>query len=219
MVIHLAITLDVPLRDRNAWLTSAGFAPLYTERNLAEPALDQVRGVLDHILSAHDPFPAYVVDRRWDLMMTNQSAMALTALVVDPEDAAIFGGNVARLSLHPNGLRRHLVNWNQFGAALLHRLEREVADRPADTELDALLAEVRSYPGITELPARPDLPTSQDLLVPLHLRTPDHDLRLFTTIATIGAPYDITLEELRLETLLPADPETEAALRQLTVDR
>lgn len=219
MVIHLAIALDVPLRDRNAWLSSAGFAPLYAERNLAEPALDQVRGVLDRIISAHDPFPAYVVDRRWDLMMTNQSAMALTALAVDPEDAAIFGGNVARLSLHPNGLRRHLVNWDQFGSALLHRLEREVNDRPSDSELEDLLSEIRGYPGISELPARPELPTGQDLLVPLHLRTPDHDLRLFTTIATIGAPYDITLEELRLETLLPADPETESALRQLAGDR
>ena len=215
MVIHLAITLDVPLRDRNAWLASAGFAPLYTERNLAEPALDQVRGVLEHILAAHDPFPAYVVDRRWDLIMTNQSAMALTALAVEPDLAADLGGNVARLSLHPNGLRRRIVNWDQFGAALLHRLEREVNDRPSDPELAALLVEVREYPGIADLAARPELPSSQDLLVPLHLRTPNHDLRLFTTIATIGAPYDITLEELRLETLLPADPETEAALRQL----
>jgi len=218
MVIHLAAILDVPLRDRNAWLTAAGFAPLYTERGLAEPALNQVRGVLEHILTAHDPFPAYVLDRRWDVVLTNRSAMTLTSLLIGPENAAAFGGNVARLCMHPDGLRRHLVNWDQFGAAVLHRLEREIVERPTDEALAALLAEVLDYPGIADLPGRPELPSSQDLLVPLHLNTSDFELRLFTTIATIGAPYDITLEELRLETLLPADPDTEEALRRLAAD-
>jgi len=216
MVTHLGAVLDVPLRDRNALLSAAGFAAVYPERGLDEPAMAQIQHILELILAAHDPFPAYVIDRVWNLVLTNKSAGALVSRIIDPAEAALFGGNLLRLSFHPRGLRRHLVNWDEAAAALLGRLERETAERPADTVLAELLDEIRAYPGVAELPDRPEMPTGADLLVPLHLDLDDGNLRLFTTIATIGAPYDITLEELRLETLLPADAESEATLRLLS---
>lgn len=217
MIIHLATVLDVPLRERNVWLNAAGFAAVYSERDLDEPALDQVRHVLELLLEAHRPFPAYVIDRSWNLVMTNPPASALTALLVSPEDAPLFGGNIMRLFMHPAGLRTYVVNWEASSAALLHRCERELAERPGDEPLTALLEEVRAYPGVSELRERAALPSGADLLVSLHLRTPAGELRLLTTIATIGAPFDVTLEELRLETLLPADAATEEALRKLVV--
>ena len=215
MVIHLGTILDVPLRDRNAWLAAAGYAAVYTEQGLDEPAMDQVRHVLEVLLNAHQPFPAYVVDRAWNLVMTNPPATALTAMIVPPDKAALFEGNIMRLFMHPAGIREHVVNWESAAAALMRRLERELAERPGDTALTSLLEEVRAYPGVDQLPNRPELPSGSDLLVPLHVRTPVGEMRLLTTIATIGAPFDVTLEELRLETLLPANPETEAILRSL----
>ncbi|CAN5815414.1 helix-turn-helix transcriptional regulator [soil metagenome] len=216
MIIHLATELDVPLRDRNPWLKAAGYADLYTEHGLDEPAMEQIRHILQTLLDAHQPFPAYVVDRAWNLVITNPSAAALTGMLVPPEKAPLFAGNILRLFMHPDGLRQHIDNWKDAATSLMHRFERELSERPGDLTMLDLLEEVRQYPGLDELPQRPALPTSADLLVPIHLRTPLGNMRLLTTIATIGAPYDITLEELRLETLLPADPATEIILRHLT---
>ncbi|MEN8237693.1 MAG: helix-turn-helix transcriptional regulator [Actinomycetota bacterium] len=218
MIIHLATQLDVPLRERNVWLRAAGYADAYTEHDLDESAMDQVRHVLEMLLKAHQPFPAYVVDRAWNLVIANQSAQTLMSMFVTADTAALFQGNVLRLFMHPDGLRQHIVNWKSAAAMLLHRFERELADRPDDVILAELLEEVRSFPGVGDLPDRPETPTGADLLVMIHLRTPAAELRFLTTIATIGAPFDVTLEELRLETLLPADAATEATLRSLAGD-
>ncbi len=164
MVVHLATALQAPLRDRNAWLIAAGFAPVYSEEGLDEPAMEQIRHMLELILAAHEPFPAYVIDRAWNLVLTNQAAGALTTRLVAPGAAALFGGNVMRLSLHPEGLRRHLVNWEQAASALLDRLQRETAERPTDGSLAALLDEVngqqmgRSLPSSTRSAPTPTSP-------------------------------------------------------------
>ena len=214
MIIHLATVLDVPLRDRNTWLHAAGYAAVYSQHGLEEPAMDQVRHALELILEAHAPFPAYVVDRAWTLVMINQPAAALTSMMVSPEDAPLFGGNIMRLLLHPKGVREFVVNWESAAASLLRRLEREVAERPGDKVLVDLLSEVTAYPDVSGLLSRAEVPTGADLLVPLHMDTPMGEMRFLTTIATIGAPFDVTLEELRLETLLPADAATETLLRK-----
>jgi hypothetical protein len=213
MVIHLGTVLDMPLRDRNSLLLSAGFAPAYTERHLDEPELDQVRHVLDTLLAAYDPYPAYAIDRSWDLVMANGSAMALMGHLVDADAPSEVVANVMRAGLHPLGVRRRISNWDEFATTLVHRLQREVAHNPHDETLAALLAEARAYPGVADLFERPLLLTGGELVVPVRVRVDGTDLELFTTIATIGAPYDVTLEELRLETLLPADAETEVWLR------
>lgn len=214
MVIHLGMTLDLALRDINGLLTAAGFAEAYPETGLDDPDLDQVRSVLETLLAAHEPYPAYVIDRHWDLVLTNTTGSLLTG--VGGEGPVGSGANLVRLALAPGGLRDHILNWEAAATVLLHRLEREVIHRPEDRDLMELLAEVRGYPGVADLPTRPTVPDGSELVVPLELRTPLGDLRLITTIATIGAAYDVTLEELRLETLLPADAASEALLRSLS---
>lgn len=216
MVVHLARALDVPLRERNALLMAAGFAPIYSEHGLDSGDLDQIRHVLEVIVDAQDPFPAYVVDRSWTVVLSNEAARRLTSRLVAPNSVAVAGGvNVARLLFHPDGARPHVANWEEVAVALLARLERELAGRPRDEALKGLYDELSAYPGVPGLSRRPGLPDAADLLVPLQIRARGLDLHLFTTIATIGAPHDITLEELRLEMLLPADPDSEAALGRL----
>ncbi len=148
-----------------------------------------------------------------NLVLANPAAMLLTALV-DPDTPAEIAGNILRMTLHPAGIKPFVVDWERLATALLHRLEREVAHRPHDERLVAVMDEVTGYPGIAELPGRAVLPDGNDLLVPVHVRLDGVDLRFFTAIATIGAPFDVTLEELRIETLLPADADTEAVLRE-----
>ncbi len=215
MVIHLAIVLDVPLRERNAMLTAAGYAPIYTETAFDAPAMAQVRHVLDFLLGAHEPFPAFVVDRRWNVVRANDAARRLTATLIDPE--AMPSGrelNVMRLSLHPEGMRRFTVNWVEAATLIMDRLRREAAERPTDAALQALVTEAESYEGVAELPRR-IAPTGSDLLLPVHYRVGDVELRMFGTIATLGASYDVTVEELRFETFFPADEQSEAVLRSM----
>lgn len=214
MVVHLGTTMDLGLRDINGLLDAAGFAPVYPETALDEPALDDVRSVLEALLAAHEPFPAYIIDRHWNLVMTNSTGGILTS-AISGADGFDTGSNMLRLSLHPDGIRPHIVNWEAAATVTLHRLEREVAHRPGDRVLADLLAEVRTYPGIADLPARASLPDGTDLVIPVHLRSPLGDLRFITTIATIGAAHDVTLEELRLEALLPADGPTREALERI----
>lgn len=214
MVIHLAIALDVPLRERNTMLMAAGYSPEYRETALGEPALDQVRGILEAVLRSHEPFPAIVVDRRWDVVLANQAAMSFTASMVDPGSAVVTEGmNAIKVILHPEGVRSFIINWPQVAAAALRRLDHEIAARPTDGVLQRLRAEILEYPGVADLRNTPQHPSAGDLLVPFHYRVGDIDLRLFSTIATIGEAHDITLEELRLESFFAADAETEKLLR------
>ena len=213
-VIHLAIALDVPLRERNKMLAAAGYSTEYPETSLTEPALDQVRGTLETVLQAHEPFPAIVVDRGWDIVLANEAALRFTTAMLDPASPAVTAGmNAIRLILHPAGVREFIVNWDQVATAALRRLDHEIATRPTDDVLQRLLAEVHSYPDVAALRAEPVLPAAEDLLVPFHYRIGTADLKLFSTIATIGEAHDVTLEELRLETFFAADSATEDLLR------
>jgi transcriptional regulator with XRE-family HTH domain len=214
MVIHLAIALEVPLRERNVMLTSAGYSPEYRETSLTEPALDQVRGILETVLSSHEPFPAIVVDRAWDVVLANESAMRFTSSMVNPTSAVVTEGmNAIKLILHPEGVRNHIVNWHEVAAAALHRIDQEIGARPTDTVLQELREEVLDYPDVASLRSAPRRPAASDLMVPFHYRIGEIELRLFSTIATIGDAHDITLEELRIESFFAADAATEELLR------
>lgn len=213
MVVHLGLVLDVPLRERNAMLIAAGFAPVYPERSIDDPDLAGVRHALELMLGAHNPFPAYIVDRRWNLLLANESAGLLIAAL--PEAAQGLATNLARLTLHPDGLRQVATNWPEVAAAVMVRLERELDELPADSGLAELLDEVREFPGLPDERSKSRIPSAHELLVPLRVSLGGQALSFFTTIATLMAPTDITLEELRLETLLPADEATEAVLRSL----
>lgn len=214
MVIHLAIALEVPLRERNAMLAAAGYAPEYPETQLAAPALDQVRGILATVLRSHEPFPAIVVDRGWDVVLANEAALRFTTAMIDPSSpVAAEGMNAVKLILHPEGVKDFIVNWAEVATAALRRLDHELATRPTDAVLRALRDELLTYPDVAELKAHPVHPAASDLLVPFHYRIGAVELRLFSTIATIGEAHDITLEELRLETFFAADAQTEELLR------
>lgn len=213
MVLHLGRTLELALRDQNALLAAAGFSPEYAERGLDDPDLDEVRHTLEAMLAAHGHIPAYVIDRGWDLVMANTASLGLAGLAgVDPP--LEVAGNVMRTCFHPDGIRSRVVDWERFATALLHRLEREIVERPFDDRLADLLVEARGYPGVADLPARPALPTGNDLTLAMQVETDRGVLRFLSVIATIGEPFDVTLEELRIETLLPADRFTEDALRE-----
>lgn len=215
MVIHLAAALDVPLRQRNDLLDSAGFAPAYRERGPDDAQLMQIRAVLERLLVAHEPFPAYIVDRLWNLVAANSVAFRVISLAMPAGRDAALGGNVMRLMLHPDGARAAVRNWGDVAAVLVRRLAREVAERPGDAPLAELLVEARDYAIAAGVELDEAEPSADELLVPVVLATDEGVLELFTTIATIGGASDVTLEELRIETLLPATEASEELLRRI----
>jgi len=213
MVLRLAERLDVPLRERNALLVAAGYAPMYRERPLSDPALAAAREAVQLILKSHEPFPALAVDRHWNLLAHNAVVPHLLAGV----DAALMQPpvNVLRLSLHPQGLAPQIVNLGQWRHHLFERLRQQI-QATGDTTLQALEQELRGYP----VPAGADSTRLEGevlgIAVPLRFRTPGGVLNLISTTTIFGTPVDVTLQELALETFFPADAATAAALRRLS---
>jgi len=204
MILHLAEHLDVPLRDRNALLLAGGFAPAYPERGLAEPELHAVKNALKRVLDGHEPYPAAVVNRWWELVDAN-AGIALFTGDVRPEllEPPV---NVLRLSLHPDGMAPRIANLPEWRAHLLARLHRQ-AEATGDPRLFSLYSELEAYPGGEAQP-----PTPTDVVVPLRYRTPQADLSFLSITAVIGTPMDVTVEELAIESFYPADPQTAKAL-------
>jgi len=204
MILHLAEHLDVPLRDRNALLLAGGFAPAYPERGLAEPELQAVRNALKRVLGGHEPYPAAVVNRWWELVDAN-AGIALFTGGASPEllEPPV---NVLRLSLHPDGMAPRIANLPEWRAHLLARLRRQ-AEATGDPRLVTLYTELEAYPGGL---AQPPEPT--DVVVPLRYRTPRAELSFLSITAVIGTPMDVTVEELAIESFYPADDQTAAAL-------
>ena len=213
MVIQLAEALDVPLRDRNALLQAAGFAPIYRETALDAPEMAHMKSVLQFILERHEPYGAVVLDRYWNILMSNRGMERFYPFIVDPA-AGGTPANIMRLTFHPKGFRPHIANWADVAAPLLQRLQREAAASWADTGSSDLLREMLSYPGVQQDWANADAERSS-LLLPVHLKKGDVEARLFTSIATLGTAQDITLHELRIETFFPADPATETLIRKM----
>src|SRR5947208_1187168 len=211
LVLHLAEHLEVPLRERNSLLMAAGYAPVYHETPLDADHMTPVRDALDKLLAGHEPFPAVVVNRRWDLVTTNRPAMALLTDGVAPELLAP-PANALRVSLHPDGLAPRIVNLEEWSSHLLMRVQREIAVT-GDATLTALREELLGYPGVVEAPSSPADPREL-LFVPLVLRGADGDeLRFFSTLASFGTALDITMAELSIESFFPADGATASALR------
>jgi len=208
MILHLAEHLDVPLRDRNALLLAGGFAPAYPERGLAEPELHAVKNALKRVLDGHEPYPAAVVNRWWELVDAN-AGIALFTGDVRPEllEPPV---NVLRLSLHPDGMAPRIANLPEWRAHLLARLHRQ-AEATGDPRLFSLYSELEAYPGGQGDQAQPPLPTT-DVVVPLRYRTAQAELSFLSITAVIGTPMDVTVEELAIESFYPADPQTAKAL-------
>jgi transcriptional regulator with XRE-family HTH domain len=204
-VVRLAETLEVPLRERNALLLAAGYAPVYPRRPLDSEEMAPAREAIDRFLSAHEPYPALVVDRSHDIIAANRALAKLTAgcapHLLEPP------ANAIRIALHPQGMAPRTLNLPEWSAHLLARLRREAAIT-ADPKLESLRAEVERYPGVeTDEHATADR-IGADLLVPLRLRDGDGELAFISTIATFGTAVDITLAELAIEAFYPADAHT-----------
>lgn len=215
MVLRLAAVLDVPLRDQNLMLTTAGFAALYSEGDLGAADMAPVRQALDFILQQQEPYPALVVDRHWNLRLQNAAAAQLIGEFVDleglpPELWRDRELNMMRLMFHPAGLRPWVANWAETASHLIQRLHREaLADAQAEQSRQ-LLAELLHDEHLPQRWRLPDWQAHPVPLLTLHLRKGKLDLRLFSTIATLGTAHDITLQELRIECLFPADAATRA---------
>jgi transcriptional regulator with XRE-family HTH domain len=209
MVLHLAELLDVPLRERNALLIAAGFAPMFKERALSDPALQPAREAVELVLKGHEPYPAVAVDRHWSLIAANNAAHSfLVGIAPELLEPPV---NVLRVSLHPDGLAPRIVNLGEWREHLLSRLRRQI-DVSGDAALAELLKELSAYPA----PAHAAEPAASHVpfAVPFRLATDAGVLSFISTITVFGTPVDVTLSELALESFFPADPATAAALRQ-----
>ena len=211
MVLRLAEELEVPLRERNALLLAAGYAPAYQARSLEAPEMESIRGAIDRFLRAHEPYPAIVIDRYHDLLASNDAAQLLLEGVA-PE-LLEPPANALRIALHPDGMARRTMNLAEWSAHLLARLHRE-AQLTSDPSLDALHEELAGYPGVVVQAPRAEL-GSHDIVLPLRLRDGDgeRELTFFSTLSTFGTAVDITLSELAIEAFYPANADT--ALRLL----
>ncbi|WAI81743.1 MULTISPECIES: helix-turn-helix domain-containing protein [Achromobacter] len=211
MVLKLGIVLDIPLRERNVMLLAAGYAPAYRERRLSDPELAAVKQALDFMLAQQAPYPALVVDRLWNLVMANApAAMMMRWLLEMPNGAPLpsEGVNVLKLMLDPNGVRKHLQNWEDVCADLLHWIQREAMSDGLGSEAANLLDELTALPGISETTRVANLDARALPFLPMQIRKDGVALNLFTSIATMGTPHDVTVHELRIESFFPADEAT-----------
>jgi transcriptional regulator with XRE-family HTH domain len=212
MVLRLAERLQVPLRERNALLVAAGYAPMYRERPLDDPALAAARQAVDLILKGHEPYPALAVDRHWNLVAAN----AMVPHLLAGADPALLQPpvNVLRLSLHPQGVAPRIVNLGQWRHHLFERLRQQI-QATGDPVLQALEQELRGYPVPAEAEATRLAGEVLGVAMPLQIRTPAGVLAFISTVTVFGTPVDVTLQELALETFFPADRPTADALREL----
>jgi transcriptional regulator with XRE-family HTH domain len=201
-LLVLAESLEIPLRDRNRLLEAGGYAHVYRQTPLAADEMTHVRGVLQFILDRHAPYGAVVLDRYSTVLMANTASSQLLAAVVDPS-LLTAQPNLLRLVFHPLGARRYIVNWDDVARHLLGRAERELSSVSGDEP-------AASWPQRSTTPV-----AAADLLLPVHIRKDRLELRLFSTIMTLGTPTDVTLQELRIESFFPADESSELVWRHV----
>ncbi|QNK00253.1 helix-turn-helix domain-containing protein [Dyella telluris] len=209
MILRLCEYLDIPLRERNQLLVAAGFAAVYRERTMADPALSTVLGSIRLLLKGLEPYPALAVDRHWNLVESNQATQRLLAGLAPRWLTPPI--NVLRVSLHPEGLAPHIRNLPVWRAHLLDRLRRQI-DATHDQELVSLYQELRSYPG--DDPSTHDF-VAGEVAIPMELALGDRVLSMLSTTTVFGTPMDVTLAELALEAFVPADEATVRALRDM----
>lgn len=212
MALHLSELLDMPLRERNRLLHAAGFAPAYRESRLDAPQLAEARHALDLLLRQQEPFPAVVVDAAWNVQLANAAARRMVGFLLgsglDPAQPL----NMMKLPLHPKAARGYILHWPEVASALLHRLQREAMDSPAAA---SVLAEVRTYPDVDALWRKVDWDSEPRPLLGFGIQKDGLRLDMITMIATFGTPQDVTLQDMRIESFLPANPASEQLLREL----
>jgi transcriptional regulator with XRE-family HTH domain len=216
MVLLLAEVLDVPPRARNDLLAAAGYAPIYRESNLDAPEMAQFRRALDFMLRQQEPYPAIVLDRYWNVLLGNEGTTRFLSIFLDADSLAALGpANAMRLICHPKGLRPSIINWEVTAAVLIQWLHRDLL-RSADAGTQLLLDELLAYPDMPHNWRTLDLDAPAAPFLTIEMHKADVHLKFFTTMTTLGTPYDITLHELRIENYFPADEATDAILRRLS---
>jgi transcriptional regulator with XRE-family HTH domain len=217
MVLLLARVLDVPLRERNRLLQAAGFADAYRESALDAPQLATVSRALEAILAQHRPFPAVVLDRRWNIVRANDCAERFFAFLLAGQTPPA-PPNVLRLIFHPQGLRPHVANWEEVAASLIQRVHREAVGHRIDDDVRAIVAEVLSYPGVPASWRQPELAIDLLPIVPVRFARDGQRFSYFSTVTTLGTPIDVTAQETRIECFFPVDDETRDAARAFAGD-
>lgn len=215
MVLVLASALELELRDRNVLLGAAGYAPLYRASPLEAAGMAPLKRAVDLILRQQEPYGAVVVDRLWNVLQWNDGARRLFGMLLPtmPTDPRVLG-NVMHALYAPEGLRPVILNWEVVAAFSMERLHREIALHPDDGERLALRDALLSYPGVPERFRHADLVAHVEPFLPLHVRHGAQELRLLTTLTSLGTPLDVTAQELVIESYFPADAATDALLRQ-----
>ncbi len=212
MILQLSETLDVPLRDRNVWLTAAGFAPIFSTRNLDDPQMGQIMNAVRMMLTAHEPFPAIALDRAWNVRMSNRPFELLGAMLGDDIWERIGGDqpNLMRLFFHPLGIRPFVTNWSAVGPLVWRRALRE-AESLGGAEMRQVLDELAPLQDAHLLWSAGDIALAP--VMPFDMQVGTLRMSMFAVVATLGTAQDVTADELRIETLFPADSETEALFR------
>ncbi len=211
MVFALSEAMDIPLRNRNELMLAAGFAPTYRERALDDPALLSVKSAVDRIITTHDPYPAIVFDWRHDVLAANAGAMRLQMFlfdVADPDNLPSIASNVLRGLLHPDGYRNYIANWDHVAATMLRRLRAEVLAAGSPRDGIKLLDELSGYDGVpTTWRQCPDLDWQEPMLA-IEIAKNGQTIGLFSTLTSLGAPFEVTLQETRIESFFPMDAES-----------
>jgi transcriptional regulator with XRE-family HTH domain len=212
MILRLSENLDVPLRERNDWLTAAGFAPMFRARPLDDPQMGQVMAAVSMMLANHAPFPAVAIDRAWNIRMANAPFDLLSAMIGEDLWARVGGAerNLMRLFFHPHGIRPYVTNWAQAAPLLWHRARRE-AEALGGQDVKDILAELSQHQDAETLWAGQGAGLAP--VLPFEMEKDGVRMAFFTVISTLGTAQDITAEELRIESLFPADPATEQLFR------
>lgn len=215
-VLQITDALEVPLKQQNAFLKAAGFSAQYSDSGLTNLAGGPIGRILDLVLDHHAPFPALAIDGAWNLIKANDPLMGIFAHLLDPELLeSNIATNVAALTFHPKGLSRWIANWNVAGPQFYQRLKREAAAEPDNKSLKDTLELARLYGLDTQVVTAAHTPDQDlEILVPFDIHHPDFNLKLFSTITTVGTPVDVSLQEIRIETFFPADDATEHYFRQ-----
>jgi len=214
MILRLAVTMGLSLRQQNALMLAAGYAPVWRQRDLSAPHLAIVNSALDYMLSQHEPYPAFVIDRCWNLLRANRGALNLTEFLTGAAPAATPPEpiNLAVALLAPDGLRPFIVNWQEVA---LHFIRGVQADAHADgiAETTDLLNRLLAMPDVRSAAELITPEEAQAPVLPIHFQRGHTSFRLFTTIATLGTPRDVTLEDIRIEFFFPMDEPTARLLR------
>jgi len=214
MVLGLCEAMELPLRERNSLLNAAGFAPIFKERKLESEEMKVIHQALDMSLAHHEPYPAIVADRNWNLIKANQAAIRFMGLLGDLEQVwkkvdPRGGKNVYRMTFHPDGMKPLISNWKELARTLLQRLQREVNADPDNEPLRDLLREVSEQSGVDLSLGLPDMISPLAPVLPMEMTAGGVTLKVFSMISTFGTALDITAEELKIETFFPADEFTE----------